>query len=228
MKQLMLKFLILSVAWMGYVEANDLQYADVTIHYRIGNFHLTPISKHCACKAGVKWTAQDILLGAIDDLGFDEFAELSLCINGKQITPNSQFTLAQLKHSNIVVSYNPVENRPEKINQRRMAWLADQIVGEGKHLVWNRAISHFVENNYMDESGKLTSLKALPNYGTNDNSSQLDIQQEDNTPIKQYFCCKLETHFTSCGCEEHKVIYRHDDSNQSLFRCLTDIKLGLF
>lgn len=161
MKQLMVKYLILSVAWMGYVEASNLQDADVTIHYRIDKVHLTPRSKHYVGVVGVTLTGQEILLGAIDDLGFDEFAKLSLCLKGKKMARNSQITLAQLKHSNLVVSYNSAENTPEKIKQRRMAWLADQIVGEGKHLVWNRAISHFAENNYMDESGKLRSLRAL-------------------------------------------------------------------
>jgi hypothetical protein len=163
MKQLILKLLILSVAWIAcvnysYANTIHMECAEVTIHYKMGDVQLTPISKHFAGIAGAKWTGEDILWGALDDLGLDEFAKLSLFLNGGKIAPASQFSLNQLKHSNILVRYYPAENTPDKTQQRRIDWLADQI---NESVGYKAEVKTFVENNYVDESGNLRSVRDL-------------------------------------------------------------------
>lgn len=196
-------FVVTLTTTLGSLSARDWYSADITITYRYSNDLRSrsaglvpqqldsnlnnqpttlPLADHAYCitfKVSINSTQPTSSLARIkkyiiDRLGLNEFVTLSIFNDQGEEVTTSKLLISDLQNATLNATYNPNNNTPEKIQNRRIEYVIDDVIknyidptklSKWKRRDYRELIKNSLKNNYLDEQGKPRLFKELEKLG---------------------------------------------------------------
>lgn len=179
-------FVVILATTLGSLSASDWYSADVTLTYQYWNdlkshsvglvpqrlrSNLNPVKiKASFFSSQPTFSLAHIKETVIDRLDLNEFVTLRIFNDLDEEITTPEILISSIHGTNLNIIYDPDDNTPEKIQNRRIEWVIEKITGISSSCAWERRadrelIRERLMNNYFNEHGNPKSYKELEKMG---------------------------------------------------------------